>query len=506
MIRRRLHAALAALAASTASVAFAQPAPPPGGEDKLQKQIEAQQADLEEQGARIRDLEKQLKALLARQKEADKAAPAPPAGAPPAPPSPPLEKPAGAPGIESFLPDFLRDLSFSAYLQAQYENHQDAQDQLNPSGQPLNTDRFVLRRARVKVKKDWQYASAMIEVDGNSVNGPSFGLQHAEASVLYRGSRPFSAPPLLEVTFGLFDTPFGHELVESPKSRWFLERSLASRSFFPGEPDLGARVQSALGWFRASVAILNGNPLGQRTGFPLRDPAAAKDITARAGAELQPTSWLFVAGGVSVYNGKGFHPGTSAGKTSIQWKDTNEDGIIETTELLPVAATASTPSQTFDRWAIGGDLRLAFKTPIGPTRVNVEVVVANNMDRGLFIADPVFTGIDSRELGVLAGITQEILGYGVLGFRFDSYNPSGDAQDRQGGKLLPVSQTVRTFSPLVGLSLPGPAGDPSAGATPGRARLLFQYDVNRNNFGRDPRGVPTNLASDTWTLRLQGCL
>ena len=110
-------------------------------------------------------------------------APAPP---PPAPPPPPL-----TPGLEALLPDFLRDLSLSGYVQGQYEAHQDAQDQLDPtSGAPLNTDRFVLRRTRVKLEKRWQYASAMVEVDGNSVNGPSFGLQHAEASVLYRGSRP----------------------------------------------------------------------------------------------------------------------------------------------------------------------------------------------------------------------------------------------------------------------------------------------------------------------------
>ena len=80
-------------------------------------------------------------------------------------------------------------------------------------------------------------------------------------------------------------------------------------------------------------------------------------------------------------------------------------------------------------------------------------------------------------------------------------------EDRQGGKLLPTSQTVQTFSPMVGLSLPGlGGGEPGAGGSPGRARLLFQYDVNRNNMARDPRGVPTSLASDVWTLRLQGAM
>jgi hypothetical protein len=76
----------------------------------------------------------------------------------------------------------------------------------------------------------------------------------------------------------------------------------------------------------------------------------------------------------------------------------------------------------------------------------------------------------------------------------------------QGGTLLPTSQVVRTYSPMIGLMLPGFGTDTGFAPASGRARLLFQYDVNRNEFGRDPRGVPTNLASDTWTLRLQGAL
>jgi hypothetical protein len=512
---RRVAVISASLLLGTGAPAFAQ-APPGGANDeKLQKQLDAQQADLEEQSARIRDLEKQLKSLLAKQREAAQPpGAAPPLGAPTPPPNPdaPPPPPPGAEGasldqrIRRLMPEFLRDLSMTAYIQAQYEAHQDAQDQLDPSGQPLNTDRFLLRRARVKIEKAFTYASTMVEVDGNTVNGPSFGLLHAEASVMYRGERAFSLPPFIQVTLGLFDTPFGYELVESPRARFFTERSLASRAFFPGEPDLGGRITSALGWFRASVAILNGNPLGEKTSFPLRDPAAVKDIAARVGAEVEPTPWLFVAGGASVYNGKGFHPGAVAGKPSVQWKDANEDGIIEQTELLGIPATTSTPSQTFDRWIVGADLRLMFRTPIGPTRLGFEVMVANNMDRGLFIADPILTGVDNREIGVMAGFTQEILGYGVLGFRFDSYDPNADAQTRQGGVLLPTSQTVRTYSPLIGLMLPSGLADLGATPTAGVARLLFQYDVNRNQLGRDARGVPTNLASDTWTLRLQGSL
>ncbi len=334
----------------------------------------------------------------------------------------------------------------------------------------------------------------MIELDGNTVNGPAFSLWHAEASLLYRGDRPFSLPPFLKLTFGLFDTPFGYELVESPKTRWFMERSQMSRALWPGEPDLGARLQTALGWFRGSVALLNGNPANMTTGFPLRDPASAKDITARAGAEVNPTPWLFLAGGVSVYNGKGFHAGAVAGKSTLQYTDMYGDGLVDPGDITVVTATSSTPSSTFDRWAVGGDLRAEMKSFLGQTRLTFEMVLASDMDRGLILADPVLIGRDLREFGYSVGITQEVFGYGVVGFRFDSYNPDADATALQGGQLLPTSQTIHTWSPLIGVALPD------------RARLLFEYDVIRNGLGRTASGLPTDLRDDTWTLRLQANL
>jgi hypothetical protein len=389
------------------------------------------------------------------------------------------------------LPELLQGIVFSSYVQAQYEHHQDSEDQLRQGGVVLNQDRFVLRRARLKIEKEWEYASILAEIDGSSVKGPAIGFQHAEASILYRGGKAVPAPPLLKLTLGLFDVPFGYELTESPRARYFTERSLASRSFFPAEPDLGLRVSTQLGWLRASVALMNGEPLGEKSGFSLRDPNSSKDIVARAGAVVHPTPHVDLAGGVSVLNGKGFHPGTDAGKASVVWKDVNENGQIDAGELTASPATSPTLSQSFDRWAVGADLRLGLETPVGWLRLSGEVTFASNLDRGLFVADPVLTSIDSRELGVAASVTQEILKYGVVGVRFDTYDPNADSRDRQGGKLLPSSQAIRTLSPMVGLMIPD------------RARLLFQYDLERDKLGRDARGVPTDLANDAWTLRLQ---
>src|ERR1019366_7150136 len=91
---------------------------------------------------------------------------------------------------------------------------------------------------------DWEYAAIAVEIDANTTSGPQVDLRKAEASLQYRPDR--AKPPVLMATLGQFDTPFGYELVESPRTRWFMERSQASLAFWPAEPDLGVRLAGAL--------------------------------------------------------------------------------------------------------------------------------------------------------------------------------------------------------------------------------------------------------------------
>lgn len=403
-------------------------------------------------------------------------------------PNPPAETPT-PPELEAKpKPEGIR---ISGYLQSQYEHHQDSEDQLRPGGATLNQDRFLIRRARLKAAREWDYSSFMIELDGNTGSGPTLRLYRAEASLHWRGDQPSSAAPLVKATVGLFDVPFGYELLESSRSRFFMERSRASRAFFPSAPDVGARLSGELGFFRYAVAIQNGEPIGTKSGFPAQDPNAAKDIAGRVGAFVEPIADFEVSGGLSMLKGKGFHKGTDATKGSVTWKDLNEDGQIQNGELQGVPGVAATPSQNFDRWLVGADLQLRWKTKLGTTQVYGEIQAGSNMDRGLFVADPVATSIDVRELGYYVGVVQDVTRYGVVGFRYDYYDPNADIFSRQGGKLVPGTQRIHTFSPMVGLVLPG------------RARLIFQYDFINDRMGMDARGVPTDLANDTWTLRLQ---
>ena len=37
------------------------------------------------------------------------------------------------------------------------------------------------------------------------------------------------------------------------------------------------------------------------------------------------------------------------------WRDTNENSSVDTGEIVAVPGSAATPSQSFDRWAAGGE-------------------------------------------------------------------------------------------------------------------------------------------------------
>jgi hypothetical protein len=386
--------------------------------------------------------------------------------------------------------DPTKGLVVGGYIQGQYESHQDSEDQVRQGGALLNRDRFLVRRARLKLEREWEWSSLMLELDGNTTNGPSMTLHHAEASVLYRGDNASSLPPMVKLTFGMFDTPFGYELVESPRTRFFMERSVASRAFFPSEPDVGVRLSGALGWFRYSLAYVNGQPKDVKD-YPLQDPNAHKDFVARVGGMVTPSDRVEISFGTSFLAGNGFHKGTDATKNGVVWKDANENGQVDAGELQALPGQAATPSQNFDHWAIGGDLRLRLKTRLGWTQLYGELQLASNLDRSLVVADPVLTGNDYREIGWSLGFVQEVGKYAAFGFRTDFYNPNGDFFALQGGKNLPSTQKIRTFSPMV------------AAVLPGRARLVFQYDATKDYLARDARGVPVDLKNNAWFLRLQ---
>lgn len=379
-------------------------------------------------------------------------------------------------------------LRVGGYIQAQYESNQQSEDQLQQGGVPLNQNRFLIRRARLRLDHDWEYVRAALELDGNTTRGVTFGIRRAEASLLYRGEAKGSEPPLVMVTLGIMDVPFGYELLESSRERPFMERTTGGLALFPTDQDAGVRVSGGISFFRYAVAVMNGEPV-DNSGFP-RDPNAAKDVIGRLGVDTKRGA-LSIGGGTSFATGKGFHAGQDAGKNQIVWRDGDQDGNFDPGEVAAVPGSGATPSKNYERWALGLDVEAALETKLGRSKLYAEGFLAQNYDRGVLPADPIVTGVDVREAGAYVAFLQDVTKYGLVGFRAGFYDPNLDTTETRQGRLLPLSQTIWTLSPLVGFTLRG------------MAKLLFQYDVVLDNLGRDSRGVPADAKNNQATLRLQ---
>lgn len=375
------------------------------------------------------------------------------------------------------------------YIQGEFQANAMSEDQVQQGGELLNSDRFLVRRARLRLDRTWDYASGSLELDANTLRGVTVGIRRAEASVFYRGENPEGAPPLAMLTLGATDLPFGFELSESARTRFFMERTLGSTALFPTEADVGLKLSGAAGFLRYAVAVTNGEPLSS-SGWP-RDPNAAKDVTGRLGVDVSAGKAFSIAGGTSFAIGKGFHRGQAATKDSLVWVDDDGNGLVSVAELIGVPGSAGSASENFDRWALGLDLELGFSTPLGRTRIYGEAFVAQNYDRGFADVDPVALGTDVRHAGAYGAIVQDVTRWAVVGVRASFYDPNSDVLESRKGKIVPKDQTVTHISPLAGFVLEG------------RARLLFQYDFVRDNLARDARGVPTDAKNDQFTARLQ---
>jgi hypothetical protein len=320
-------------------------------------------------------------------------------------------------------------------------------------------------------------------------NGPA--IRPVDVSLTFRWQGPDrDGVPLLEATTGLMRIPFGFEVQELDPSRLFLERSTAARALFPGTFDLGFRLQGGYRFLRYAVAFMNGEPIGE-VSFPARDPNAGKDLLGRVGVDASPTSWLRLRGGLSALSGSGFHKGTPATKDVLVWRDANEDGLVQNTEVQVIAGAPATPSQNYRRFAIGGDLGLSARLPLlGELTLFGEIVRAGNLDRALEPADPVGAGRDLRELGFHVGLTQEVTRWAIVGARYDRYDPDADASEQSGIARVPKDSAYSTVAITGAVRFP-----------PGR--LTFEYDHNTNALGRTAGGVPTSLADDAFTLRAQ---
>lgn len=393
-----------------------------------------------------------------------------------------------------------RDLAVSGYVHLDWVAfRQSSQNELNPSSrEPLNEDRFLVRRARVRVESDQGLVHGAFELDGNTIRGPQARPWNAEASLKWPPSAAYRGPatiaqsssdePFVMVSAGLLITPFGFDVSELENARPFLERSTFAAELIPQSYDLGIRVLGGYKFLNYALGIMNGDPVGEST-FPGRDPNKSKDLVFRLGASSSVTEDVRVDIGVSGLTGRGFHQGTPQSKDQLVWRDQNEDGLVDSNELQVLSGSPATPSRGFERFALGADARLHVQIPVlGELTLRAELVRAKNLARGVFAADPIASARDLRELGWYLGATQELTRWALIGVRYDTFDPDSDASEQRAFALVPKDSSVSTWSF-------------TATARWKKARLVAQLDKRKNALGRDVSGSPTTLADDSFTLR-----
>jgi hypothetical protein len=379
-------------------------------------------------------------------------------------------------------------LELTGYVQADsIAWSQDSVDELDPAThEPLNQERFLIRRGRLRAEARRDGISGAVEFDGNTASGPAARLLGAQVGYAY----PARAP-VIAVTAGLFKTPFGVEVPANERDKAFLEPPAFARGLFPGNYDAGLMAQGRYGLARWSVALMNGAPVGDRQ-WRGRDPAGSYDLVGRLGAAVAGPRQLRVEAGVSAIAGTGLHAGTPPTKDGFQWVDENQNGIIDgVNELQVVPGSPGTPSQTFDRNALGADVQVHWCVcRLGRGTAFAEAVLATNLDRGIVYADPIAATRDLRHLGFAVGVVQDLGRFAQAGARYDRYDADRDANERAGVTIVGVERVFSTLAMM-------------AAARWRDARFVVEYDHERNPFGRDDAGNPTTRSADRVTLRAQ---
>jgi len=182
--------------------------------------------------------------------------------------------------------DKLKKIKVSGYVQAQFTDNQLS------TASPMNS--FSIRRARLKFQyKNAQGLKLVVQPD---FNGASVSLKDAYAVVNDPWLKTFS------LWMGQFNRP-NYEVEYSSSQREVPERSRVIRTLYPGEREVGAKleVKPVKIPLKLQIALLNGNFTGKENA----DVDNMKDWMTRATYSLNfPNQGIGIDFGAHAYLGK----------------------------------------------------------------------------------------------------------------------------------------------------------------------------------------------------------
>ncbi len=203
--------------------------------------------------------------------------------------------------------DALRKIKLSGYIHAQFQTTNGSggwngastsgySSIGNFSGGSFGKDissRFLVRRGRLKVTYDNDLTQYVIQID---VTQNGVGIKDAYVMIREPWLR------IVSLTAGVFDRPFGFEISYSSSNRESPERSRMFQTLFPGERDLGVKVEvlpqdGFLSHFNLKLGAFNGTGVANEVDN-------RKDIIGRVGFSLPfEEENLAIDGGFSFYSG-----------------------------------------------------------------------------------------------------------------------------------------------------------------------------------------------------------
>jgi hypothetical protein len=132
--------------------------------------------------------------------------------------------------------DALKKIKISGYIQAQFQSAESDGARSFSGGDFLPTlhNRFTIRRGKVKINYDNDLTQYVLQIDATE---KGVALKDAYISMKDPWLRTFG------LTGGVFDRPFGFEISYSSSMRESPERSRLFQTIFPGERDLGAKIE-----------------------------------------------------------------------------------------------------------------------------------------------------------------------------------------------------------------------------------------------------------------------
>jgi len=219
----------------------------------------------------------------------------------------------------------LTKIKFSGYIQAQYDYYQS--DLVKANG-PYST--FYIRRARMKLTYEATDGVKFVLQPDYSTNNLSLKDAYVVASLPSLKS--------LSLYVGQFNRP-NYEVEYSSSSREVLERSRMIKTIYPGEREIGAKLefQPLQVPIKLQLAVLNGN----FTGTEAKDVDSKKDVMARA-----VYSFKFPSAGIGIDLGAhGYYGGLRAQKKYVN----NFEGLMD--------STATNLGSYLDKQFAGGEIQ-----------------------------------------------------------------------------------------------------------------------------------------------------